>query len=198
MSEPMKPPGEEGGVPGPFVERATKGDLNRPGVLEAELDRYTAGTERERAETAIRQQEAGHQISQEQRQGEVDNRIKEKEADAEIEDMRKRRAAEQEDQARRTGAEMSGLESRDRTTEFERYFFMGVVAVGLLATIVLAFMTVGEPLEYRLSPLVGVGISGVGGLRLRAINRMLQQPPPEKDEEKDEEKGPEQERKEDQ
>jgi hypothetical protein len=184
MSEPIKPPGEEGGVPGPFVERATKGDLDRPGVLDAELDRYTARTERERAETAIRQQEAGHKISQEQKQSEVDSRIKEKDADAEIEDKRERRTAELDDQARRTGAEMSGLESRDRTTEFERYFSMGVVAVGLIATIILAFMTVGDPLEYRLTPLAGLLVSGTGGLRLRAINRTLLQPPPAQEDEK--------------
>lgn len=178
MSESIKPP-DESGVPGPFVERATKGDLDRPGVLEAELDRYTAGTERERAETAIRQRESGNKADREQERAEAELRIEEKKADAEIEEKRERRKGELADQARRTAAEMTGLESRDRTTEFERYFFMAVVAIGLLASIILYFITVGQPLEYRLSPLAGVLISGTGGLRLRAINRMLLQSPPE-------------------
>lgn len=178
MSESIKPP-DESRVPGAFVGRATKGDLERPGVLEAELDRYMASTERARAETAIRERESGNKADREHERVEVELRIEEKRADAEIEEKRERRKGELADQARRTAAEMTGLESRDRTTEFERYFFMAVVAIGLLVSIILAFVTFGQPLEDRLSPLAGVLISGTGGLRLRAINRTLLQPPPE-------------------
>ncbi len=73
------------GGPDPLLERATAGDLNRTGVLEAELDRYRALTERMRVETTIRQQQADHRIRQAQNQGEVDNRIREKRVDAAIE-----------------------------------------------------------------------------------------------------------------
>ncbi|MGN6815477.1 MAG: hypothetical protein ACTHK3_05250 [Solirubrobacterales bacterium] len=157
---------------GSFVKQATRGEVDsRPGVLEAELDRYAAGTERERAQTAIVLSAAESTGERERERTEIGLRIAEKRTDAEIKDQEERRKAELSDQERRTMTEMNGLESHDRTTEVERYFFMAVIAIGMLATIVLAFMTVGQPLEYRLSPLAGLAVSGGGGLRLRGIAR---------------------------
>jgi hypothetical protein len=69
--------------------------------------------------------------------------------------------------------EDEAIEVDTRTTDKERIFSMGMVAIGVLAALVLAFLSIGQPLEYRLSPLAGVFVSGWGGLRLRAITRNL-------------------------
>ncbi len=42
------------------------------------------------------------------------------------------------DQKRRTDAEMSGLERRERTTQVERYFWMALAAVRAFAGIAIA------------------------------------------------------------
>jgi hypothetical protein len=77
-----------------------------------------------------------------------------------------------EDREKRTEAEMSGLERRDRTTQVERYFWMGVVATGVLGAILLAFVTAGQSVwEYRVSPAASLMLSGGGGFQLWSINR---------------------------
>jgi hypothetical protein len=43
------------------------------------------------------------------------------------------------DQKRRTEAEMAGLERRERTAQVERYVWMGLSALRLSASVVLAF-----------------------------------------------------------
>lgn len=43
------------------------------------------------------------------------------------------------DQRRRTEAEMSGLERHDRTTQVERYFWMAMTMLRVLAGIAIAF-----------------------------------------------------------
>jgi hypothetical protein len=73
------------------------------------------------------------------------------------------------------------VKRRDRTTEFERYFFMAVIAVGLLTTVIFAFTMVDKPLEEPFTAFSGVAILSLGGLQLRAIHQTLQQPPSDLD-----------------
>ena len=92
--------------------------------------------------------------------------------DAEIDREGKEIDAKIDDQARRTGAAMAALESDTETTRNERYFYMGVTAIGVIAAIVLAFLSVGqEGWEYRLSPGIGLLISGGAGLKLHWLAR---------------------------
>lgn len=144
----------------------------RPGVLEAELNRYQVGTDRIRkeGENARKQVEAKINHDSERLQAEISDQAKRTDAETKIDEDRAQ--AEIGDQARRTSAEMTGLEGRDRTTVVERYFWMVVVAVGIIATIVLAFVTAdSSALKYHLTPTAGLLISGGGGLRLRALTR---------------------------
>ena len=91
---------------------------------------------------------------------------------------RKLTQAKIDDRRRRTEAEMSGLERRDRTTQVERYLWMVVAAAGLLATIILAFVTAGHSAwEYRVSPALGLALLGGGGLRLWSIDRSRPESP---------------------
>ena len=69
-------------------------------------------------------------------------------------------------------AEAKGIETRDRTTRTERFFWMVVIAFGLIASVVLALITAeATVLEYRVSPLAGLAVSAGGGFQLRLINR---------------------------
>jgi hypothetical protein len=92
--------------------------------------------------------------------------------DADVTDRREWTQANIADQKRRTETAMGGLERRDKTTQVERYFWMGVVAIGVLAAIVLAFVTAGQSVwEYRASPAAGLLLSSGGGFQLWSINR---------------------------
>lgn len=77
--------------------------------------------------------------------------------DAEIKDREAWTQAHIADQKRRTEAEMSTLERRDRTTQVERYFWMTMSTAGLFASVV--------------RPAAGLLLLGGGGLRLWAIGR---------------------------
>jgi hypothetical protein len=102
----------------------------------------------------------------------ADIKDREEQTSAAIQNERKLTQAGIADQKRRTEAEMNGLERRDETTQVERYFWMAVAAIGLIAAIVLAFLTAGHSAwEYRISPAAGLLLLGGSGLQLWSITR---------------------------
>jgi hypothetical protein len=170
---PIRPPEPDSD---PALERLPASELQhvdaRPGVLEAELERYTAGTERVRSGTRDTSARATAETENLREQGQAKVRHEDKRVDADVIDRESRTNAEIDDQARRTATEMNGVERYDRTTEVERYFWMAIAAVGVMAAVALAFVTASESaLEYRLSPGTGLLVSGGAGLRLRSITR---------------------------
>jgi hypothetical protein len=185
--EPIKPPEEGGGEP--WVTRPARPEINiRPGDLEAELDRYHAGTEQARMETELRELEVKMSIDLSREKSLVDLRIREKETDARIRDEERRADSERknnaaraiadvnkaEAEANKTAAEVeriktetTGIERRNRATEIERYVFTGLAVIGVLATIILAFITAG----HSIAPLSGLAISAGSGVRLAVLAR---------------------------
>lgn len=135
-------------------------------MLEAEVTRYEA-------ETALKEKE--WEDASKQIEAQIESEREQMLAD--IRDREKRTDAENADQARRTGAEMSQLESetenRRKLTDAEiqeRRFCMIIIAVGVIATVILSFLTAGQSgWGYRLMPGTGLLISGGGALRLRSI-----------------------------
>lgn len=80
--------------------------------------------------------------------------------------------AENTDQELWSAAKLDDFRLRSRTDQVERYFFMCVLAIGIIAAIVLAAISADQSTAaYRLSPLTGLLISGGSGLKLRSLTR---------------------------
>ena len=80
--------------------------------------------------------------------------------------------AELSDQQLRTAEDLENKRRDSRTTQVERYFFMVIFAIGIAATIVLAFKTSHQnALGYRLSPMTGLLIAGGSGFKLGLLRR---------------------------
>jgi hypothetical protein len=159
--------------------------------LEAPADESAAATRQmeHRAHRArIRREDAEAESLRTQsrnlrKQTDADSADRDEWTKANIEDQRKRTDADIADRLewtrakiaerqRRTEVETSGLGQHDKTTNVERYFWMGMVALGVLATIVLACITAGQSVwEYRISPVAGLLLSGGGGFQLWAISK---------------------------
>ncbi|HXR32055.1 MAG TPA: hypothetical protein VN752_13065 [Solirubrobacterales bacterium] len=134
-------------------------------IFEAEVADLTAQAEgrRLKAEDESLQLRADIDLKREKQAADV--RDRQVRTDAEIDREGKKLDAEIDDQGRRLGAEMAALESDTETTRHERYFYMGVAAVGLAVAAVLAL------LGHQFSPGFGLLISGGAGYRLHAIKQ---------------------------
>ena len=185
FGDPLKPPERSSGVE-PRIEKSMIPDINsRPEVLDPELDRFVAGTERARTETDLLDFEARAEASLMKDRADVVLRLLEKEAEAkisneaiktkgEVSDKTVKAVAEREKTEAETKlleAKTKGQERNDRATEIERYAYIGLAVIGVISAIILAFRTAGQPLEYHLAPLPALFVSGGAGWRLSAISQ---------------------------
>jgi hypothetical protein len=181
IGEPLKPPeGEEVRTERPMIPDINK----RPDLLDPEADRFVAGTERARVETDLLGFQTRADVTLEKDKADVVLRLLEKDAEAkisnevlkakgEVSDKAVKAVAEREKteaETKEIEAKTKGRERRDRATEIERYACIGLAAIGVIAAIILAFRTAGQPLEYHLAPLPALFASGGAGWRLRTIS----------------------------
>jgi hypothetical protein len=141
-------------------------------LVEAEVDDFVAQTQGRRLKAGDDSYQIRADVEFKKEQQQADNRDRQVRTDAELDVRHKKCDAGIEDQGRRLGAEMAALESDAKTTRDERYFYMGVAAVGVIAAIALAFLNAGQGgWEHQLSPGVGLLISGGAGFKLHSIKR---------------------------
>lgn len=166
---PPKPPWTGAGAPGESSPGRLEAELRR---YEVETDEIQAGIARVQAEIARANKQAEAEIERDAERSASEIKLEEQRTDADIRDRENRTNAEIDENARRVAAEVRDLEVDTQTTRIERHFFMGVVAVGVLATIGLGFLTAGyAEWHYQVRPTVGLFVSGGGVYRLRSITR---------------------------
>jgi Fe2+ transport system protein B len=146
--------------------------LRDPRFSDAQLARYESETEQKALAAADKSRQVEAEIELKRTQQDAENR------DQEMKSATTRYLLEEESKAKISNDVLwtaVAIEDRRRksvTTMIERFFFMGVVAIGVIATVVLAFTKAHQQeLAFQLSPLSGIVLSGLGGISLRLLRR---------------------------
>ncbi len=177
--QPDKPPAEQASgakappkPPRPPWTGAGDPEESIPGRLEAELRRYEVETNEIQAATTRANKQVEAEIERDAERSVSEIKRKAQGTDADIRDRENKTNAEIDENARRTAAEMKNLEIDTQMTRVERYFSMCIVAIGILTTIGLGFLTTGYAEWYQqIRPTLGLFIFGGGLYRLRSITR---------------------------